>query len=196
MRRERELLNADRPPVPPDDTSRHLERELHKLAVARSDVAAAGDAAQFLRDTGMGPQFRGYWALADAAVIAYTRPFKHNQPYGPIPRKFGRFKGEASRRTHRDLLEVRDELVAHSPARQREVYVVPAGSLLRPGGEALEDTTVMVRDAHLHPKRWARVVDLCALQQRRLSADIDLLLDRLYGEQSLPERPFQLEFSE
>jgi hypothetical protein len=174
----------------PEPPRRLLKRDLHRLAVARSDIGAAGDAATYLRDSKMGPQFRGYWALADAVVIAYGRPFTHNEPYGPLPGAYAKFDDEIMRRVHGELLEARNQLVAHSPAEQREVRIVPKGCVLTQGKPPIQDTTVMVRNAHLHPKRVARAVTLCEYQQRRISDAIDVLLAKLYEGRALPSRPF------
>ncbi len=171
----------------------HRKKELHKLAVARSDIEAALDAAEMLQRTG-GLSDGLYKPLFHATAVSYGRPFTNNTPYGSLSAKWGRFSEPRLQEIHDNLLRVRNELAAHSDQQRRRVEVVPAGTVL-PKGRA--GRLMLSVDNYLwRPDRIQDVVDACRDLGGRLNEEVEARLRELFGDRQLPPQAFPLTFDD
>lgn len=101
-------------------------RSLYRLAVARSDIRAAQEIAAYAEKHV--PEINELWIpLQDALVAAYARPFTSNKPYGPLANQWTKFSDPKQQQLHNQLLQLRNELVAHTDASQRTVVIFPPG---------------------------------------------------------------------
>ena len=178
-----------------DPTRGKRKRELHKLAVARSDIAAALHAAELVvnRVQGLGDDL--YMPLFHAAAIAYGRPFTHNRPYGALGGKWERFTDPRLQQTHDTLIRVRDELVAHSDQSRRTVDIIPGGTPLGEG-RAAGRLMLSVATSVFPLQRFQDVAATCADLSSRLNEAVESLLRALFAGQPLPATEFPLTFDD
>lgn len=165
---------------------------LYKLAVARSDVAAAMSACDLLLEhkPGMGDPL--YAALTTTGVVCYGRPFSDNKPLGPIPGSWRRFEDERHQQLHDQLITLRNEAFAHSDALARKVRVVPQGARLIPGDAPSSSLGIAVT-AHYYPLEVIEEVrGLCLDLGHRLNVVVEDLLRDLFAGVYAPV-PFDLD---
>jgi hypothetical protein len=109
-----------------------LNRELNRTILSHDDI---GEARQYLQafqalDLATSDQvvLRG---LLTAAVVAYGRPFSDNRPHEQAnprpPLKLKHLFSPAQRKLHDKLINLRNEVVAHSDYERRPVTRVSAG---------------------------------------------------------------------
>lgn len=94
---------------------RQMKRHLYRLAVARNDFYHAAEACQTIVRMRLSFDDPLYFPLQEGAVIAYSRPFSGGQ-IGTLPAKYSKFENPRHRSHHKELLELRNTLVAHSDA--------------------------------------------------------------------------------
>ena len=173
------------------------KRELHKLVVARSDVNAARHACEVLltRIKDLGDDL--YMPLLYAAAISYGRPFSDNRPIGPLPGRWRRFDDPRLQKTHDDLLETRNKLVAHSDPAERTVDIYPPGAPLGKTGLVSGGVSVSIRLGGVFTiARFQDVYDTCMDLGGRLNDEVQALLQELYGNRELPKTDFPLTFDD
>ena len=78
------------------------------MAVARSDIAAALEAAKLLHERVSKIGEPLYVPLFVATVTAYARPFKKSEPYGALPARWSKFSNGRSQLMHEELIKARD----------------------------------------------------------------------------------------
>ncbi len=126
-----------------------------------------------------------YWALSNAIVITYGRPFTDNEGLGPLGGKWERFSEDRLNELHKLTMDHRDEAVAHADLRHRTVRIHPQGSVM-PNGLLGERMTITVERAGLGAGMYAAVRELCADLHPRLSEAINTELRQLYGDYAGP----------
>jgi hypothetical protein len=168
--------------------------ELLKLMSARSDFGGARHAARMLLEHApeLGSDLN--YPLLVAAVVCYSRPFTDNKPHGGLANRYERSLPEKLRAVHEEALRSRNEFFAHSDLRVRQAYICPAGSLL--GSEPLELRSAGLGSAinfRMYPPSFlAGLHDASSHLLGLLSADIQALLDELFGGMELPAAKFKL----
>jgi hypothetical protein len=100
-------------------------RLLYKLAIARADVQSAREVARYAEEHVQEFTDALWIPLQEALVIAYSRPFSANKPFGPLASRWAKFESAEHQKLHKDLLQIRDELVAHADASRRRVLIFP-----------------------------------------------------------------------
>jgi hypothetical protein len=164
--------------------------ELHKIVVARSDILSAQQACRLILERVTGLKHELLAPLSQAAVVAYGRPFSGNKGTGTLSRHWSDFPDARLRAVHRKLMDVRNELVAHSDSSVRNVVMVP------PGVQFIGQTSVhmafRVNAFVLGRPIYVDMDDLCTHQIRRMDERIDELTAQLYHGVPLPPYEFPL----
>jgi hypothetical protein len=173
------------------------KRALARLLIARTDLSAA----QFALKTILTQMTKGLrdpliYPLHTAAIICYARPFTRNKETGTLPATYSRFDSDEANAAHRDALDVRHKFVAHSDFDARRPRIYPAGWKVGTDstGREIGDKHVNadVQTVLLGRRVCIRLHDNCIEILNRLHADIDEMLQQLYGGMDLPTRPFAL----
>jgi len=175
-----------------DAARRGKKIQLHRLAVARSDIAVALDAARLVceRVSKMGDSL--YVPLFVATVTAYARPFKRSEPYGALPADWSRFSNARSQKLHDDLIEARDTYVAHSDSGSRTVDIIPAGTSFR--GHRAAGLSVAIKTTWWKVEFFPRIIAHCEDLFGRLDEETERLLHELFdGIAGVAINPFPLD---
>jgi len=172
------------------------KKELHKLAVARSDVFSAQKTCRLILERVNGLADELYAPLFYAVVVSYGRPFVDNKSTGALSRHWSDFSDHRLRATHNKLLKTRHELVAHSDSIVRAVHIIPPGSRIN-----LElppsDTVALKIESYYYPQQmFIDTFDTCANLIGRLNSRIDMLLSSLYDKKDLPDGLIPLTFDD
>ena len=185
---------------PPKRSQR--KKDLYRLLLARSDIGAANTACQLFLRTVSDLKDELYYPLFTAIVVCYARPFTANEPFGALPRKWAKFSDARSQSLHDDLLRARHELVAHSDATVRTAKIIPPDSFvgylgdekreLRSGKRIGTETSYYL----FQIPRIRQIPTITLDLTRRLNAEIDTLVDDLYGGMELPRGKFRLRIDE
>jgi hypothetical protein len=170
--------------------------ELHKLVVARSDIAQAQRTCQIILEkvTGFGDSL--YPPLFHAAVVAYGRPFVDNKSTGVLSRHWSQFPDGKLAETRKKLLQTRHELVAHSDSETRAVYIIPPTEDVPGLPNDRKSVSIRISSYYYPAQQFADAFELCSDLINRLSGRIDELLTELYDSHDLPEKAFRLDFSD
>jgi hypothetical protein len=118
--------------------------------------------------------------LTTAVLVGYARPFSKNRPYGPLPTRWGEFSNPRATDFHRQVLTVRNTVLAHSDGSVRAVHVIPPG--VKFGAlPTVEEIVITVHNRLVPPEWFPHIVDLCRDLLPRMTAEINRLSDDLYG---------------
>jgi hypothetical protein len=60
-------------------------------------------------------------------VVAYSRLFTQNEPFGPLKKEWGRFADPELQYLHDALVKLKNQTVAHSDYAIRKVLIIPPG---------------------------------------------------------------------
>jgi hypothetical protein len=172
-----------------------VKRNLYQLLIARSDIHAAIEACKLFseRVTALGDDL--YYPLFAAIVVCYARPFTQNEPFGPLPQKWGRFADPGYQDVHDKLIAARQEMIAHSDMSVRKAKIVPAGARIGiwkereiSSSRVSAQTGFYLYPVGFFPRAWATATDL----HQRIHAEAERLIVELYGGMELPARSFWL----
>jgi len=166
-------------------------RTLARLALARADLTEALSLCDYaLADPPIEDEPR-YWALHEAVVITYGRPFTSNKPVGALAAKWHRFGDPRLDFNHKRILDLRNEVVAHAELKHRRIHVVPKGTLIGDTGAIAPERLITVLRVGLGVGSYAAVRELCADLLPRLNDAITEAFAALYGN-GQPDRPLEL----
>jgi len=186
---ETPLISLLRVTVFTEDIGRR--RSLYRLAIARNDTRGAQQIAIYA-ETYVREVNELWIPLQDAFVAAYARPFTSNKPFGPLASQWSKFGDAAKQVLHHELLQMRDELVAHADASQRSVVIFPPGVQPPvPGRKPSERATLGIFHKRRSPAFFSSVRELCDDLFGRLHAAVEAELQALFGEVG-PIQPFDL----
>lgn len=172
------------------------KKELYKLAAARSDFMSARKSCKIIleRVSGLGDEL--YAPLFHAAIMAYARPFVDNKSTGVLSRHWSEFTDERFRKTHKDLIKTRHEIVAHTDSSVRSIMIIPPGYKPVAGLPASEHLGLIINSYYYPRQRFIDCFDTCSNLIGRLNHRLDELLSQLYEHQELPLEPFPLVFDD
>ena len=165
---------------------------LYKLAVAHNDVTEALFTTQLFLKTVSVIADQNFQPLQDAIVIAYSRPFRKNRPYGRLDEKWNKFSDPWMQGLHEKILETRDTLIAHSDRLHRNVQIIPKGTSTIPGIPKNKDIAITVSTRKIALAMFPKIEKLCFDLGARLDREMFTLLDKLFGDKDLPPEPFDL----
>lgn len=173
---------------------RGKRRELCRLALARSDIAAALAACDQLVELSAHEQLAGDigTALMNSLIVSYARPFTEGRPLGKLPDKWSKFSSRHDQETHALLMDLRRQTVAHNDSTLRKVYVAPAGGPLFETGQHTTGLGVAVTSWVPSPERVAAARQLCMTLGTRINDEVERLLDELYGDLPPGGKPFEI----
>jgi hypothetical protein len=160
-------------------------RHLYRLALARHDLQAARRiAALAVEQASEMSEGNDLWIpLQEALVVAYARPFSSNKPFGPLASAWGKFDDPQHQRLHRELLQMRDRLVAHSDASELTVIIFPPRVRWPVGDREPSDrATMAIFHRRPGPSYFSAVAELCEDLATRLHAAVETELQALFGE--------------
>jgi hypothetical protein len=173
-----------------DEQDAKRRQALYRLAIARSDIKAAAEIAAYAEK--YVPDMNELWIpLQDALVSAYARPFTSNRPHGPLANAWAKFSDPRHQELHRELIALRNELVAHSDASRRTVVVFPPNVPFLDGREPLARVTLAIGQTRRSPDFFKSVRELCDDLLGRLHAATEEQLQHLFGDTNRT-RPFDL----
>jgi hypothetical protein len=173
------------------------KKQLYKLVVARSDIAAAVNACDLFisRVKNVGDDL--YFPLLNAIVVCYSRPFSTNRPFGSLPNKWHKFANKKYQALHEKLIDLRDKIIAHSDLEIRKVYIYPKGTFIGKNGQRELKTAnlgVAITNTVLPVEVFSDIRATCFDLGLRLNAEVEKQLHSLYGNTSFPPGQFELEF--
>jgi hypothetical protein len=162
----------------------YLRRELLRLAFAAADFRTAlcitRNALADPTETPTGSDI--HFALWNAAVICYARPFSATNRIGRLSRDYERgFPAERLKGTHETLLQERKRSVAHTD----EVRIANVAYAFPPSTERPRGAIGVGRLPFLL-EGITDAADLCLFQKNRVIDRAEKIIEELYGGQQWP----------
>lgn len=167
-------------------------RSLYKLIVARSDVFAADLCAERFQKEVTDFSSPLYYPLFVSIVVCYGRPFSENKPFGPLKGKWSEFKNSNFAQMHENLLELRNQVVAHSDMKVRQVQLIPPGCEMWKGGKVSEGLNIRIRTLFMPIEQVPIVQQTIRNLYERLDESVNSELSRIEEEFEIPEEIFGL----
>ncbi len=156
-------------------------RALYRLAVARNDVRGAQEIA-ILGEEHSSEANELWIPLQDALVVGYGRPFTSNKPYGPLANRWSKFDDPGRQELHNEIIQLRNELVAHSDATQRRVVIFPPQAQPPvPGRNPSSRATLAVTHERRGPAFFSSARELCDDLLTRMHAAVENELQAFFG---------------
>ncbi len=180
--------------VNPGPERRHRKQELIKLMAARSDFSGSKHACEMLLQHAPEPGSDLNYPLVVAATVCYSRPFTANEPYGALPKRYARSLDDPRREFHSGVIEARHKFFAHSDLNDRSAYICPPGSLIARKPSELRGSGIgsALGSILYHPDFFQKLRLLSLHMGGLVNADIEDLLQELYGGMDLPAAKFKL----
>jgi hypothetical protein len=158
---------------------------LWKLAYARRSFEEVQAACDYLSAQKLSPEDAGYNPLVVAIHVIYARPFKHSR--GGIKQLSADLVPEKFRDVHRQMILVRDQVVAHLDANASKLGDLPANHVrivVTPAGAVnLRTNEVTARKISISQIRGLAAA--LGEEITRLMAE----LARSVGPQTIPRKP-------
>jgi len=180
-----------------------------KLVLAQSDIHSAYTTCElFLEKVAAGEDSKNtvkvglnnplYLPLLEAIVISYARPFTDNDGLGVLPKKWSSFDDKRLDEAHKFILDYRNELVAHSDHKKREIKIFSPDANFgpMPKGQKMDGPGFAVSNFWIPLHRVETFHWLCAVQGQRLIDEAMKMLDELYSGMELPNKAFKLRIDE
>jgi hypothetical protein len=180
-----------------DKVYRSKLSELYKLVVARSDITASMDSCDlmlkhvknFFEDYKHGL----YMPILHAIIICYARPFTENKPFGRLKDKWAKYSSREHKDIHKNLIDLRNKMIAHSDFMSREVIVYPKGTKMpKPLNYESADIGVAVSFKALGLSYIREIKNMCYDLGARLNNEVNRLLEELFSDERIPKRPINL----
>ncbi len=179
----------------------HRKRYLYQLLVARSDIGAAHTACDLFLKSVTSLSDDLYYPLFMSVAVCYGRPFTHNEPFGALPTKWGKFEDPNHQQRHDSIIKARHELVAHSDMTVRRAMIIPpnvvTGNL---HGRELKSKKIGTQTSYYYYLFTIPMVrdipNLTKSLGRRINDEIEHLLQESYGEMDLTNAKFPLRIDE
>jgi hypothetical protein len=171
------------------------KKTLYKLLIARTDISSCLSACKVMLNKvdGIGDEL--YYPLYSAIVICYSRPFTQNKPFGSLSKRWYQFPDSLLKATHDELLKARRELIAHSDMSVKETIIVPPNIVIcqKDNKPVVSDYISVQTTTYCYPRSlFENTKMLCQYQGRRMSDEVDSILEELYGGMDLPTTSFKL----
>ena len=177
-----------------DDVVREKKRNLYRLALARSDIAAAMEGCDHLLREQIDVSHALYWTLHNGIVVSYGRPFTRNRPYGPLDEKWSTFEDPRFAELHALLMDLRHKTVAHSDLAMRKVFIVPAGARMFETGRRNTALGTAVQNWAVPTSTWSEIREHCLELGSSINIEVETELQLLYRGGFYTPQPFELNF--
>lgn len=152
------------------------ERLLARLILARRDMNDALDYVEFVlqkisssRDILLEP-------LSCAAVISYSRPFVGSRRYPALPSRYSSFESQKDLEFHKNVIEFRNNSVAHRDSELNPVFIIPKGAEVSWGDGKYKASLCSPGDSialrTLSLRVFPRFKGICVFQLERLGDHI------------------------
>lgn len=126
------------------DTKLTKKADLFLLTMAQDSVTIARYANNQIIQTQMSVENEGHKVLLYAVITTYGRAFQAMQPFGKLAKEWGQFDNKRLTETHRLLMDLRNQYVAHADYKGREVVVYPRKALKEKFGLELSGLTFTI----------------------------------------------------
>jgi hypothetical protein len=168
----------------PEQKRMHTIRQLWALLYANSAFESAKDIAEHYLSVGCNNKHKLHEALAAATATLYAQPFievsKHDT-MPTLPKLFHQFDDAEQAKTHKLLIDARNNYYAHSnPQRPRDVVL-----WLRRKENGIIQMTTIANQQGLHGDVFRNIPGLCELQISRFEKQKWKLLSQLYTADGL-----------
>jgi len=138
--------------------------------------------------------------MLEAIIISYSRPFTINDGVGVLQKKWSQFENSQFADAHKQILQYRNELVAHTDKNVRTIQIVPPNVCVVPSskGKEMEGLSFRVRTVWIAARRIRVFHELSVHQANRMFNEVIKLFDELYKgmETELPNKEFDLRIDE
>ncbi len=173
--------------------------EVHRIAVAARDISCAKDGFENIVELNANLGDKLYQSLLFGAVTSYCRPFTNNDGFGNMAGKWKKFgEHEELSKTHSELINFRNKVVAHSDISSNELIIYPVSGTLTVGehSHVLEEPMFGVSTPLLSLKDVESAIKLCEFQESRM---YDYLIDEIgvrFAEPLNGGNPFKFDHRE
>lgn len=171
-------------------------KELHKLAVARFDIIQAQSACEYIIDniTDFGDPL--YYPQSVTMIICYARPFTRNNVYGALGEKWSKFPNEPATGMHKQLINARNTVIAHSDGDVRKLQITPKGYAV-PGmkDEKIEEYSCQVKTFYIALENLPLARANCQHLVIQMNDEIKELLDDVGPQLDLSDGPLQIDIT-
>lgn len=154
-----------------DIVEKNKKLEFHRVAVAVRDIQCAKEGFEAIYTLGSEPADNLYQTLLFGAVISYCRPITTSEGLGRSTKKWISFKNnEKYKKFHEELLDYRNNVVAHSHIENNKLYIYPTGMVLTAGEKSIELDEPMfgVKTPLLNKSDIVWYIELCEFQCSRM----------------------------
>lgn len=166
--------------------------ELYKLIVARSDITEALYITRIFLKEIKDLKDEKYFALQNAIIVSYTRPFTSNKPFGPLEKEWSKFSDPKHAAIHLKIIRHRHQSAAHSDFDIRKVCIEPKGVIIKPMKTKSEEIGVTVRNEAFPISSFKVIEHLCLGLGSRIHQEVEKRIDEIFGNVNLPVKEFEL----
>lgn len=173
--------------------------ELHRVAVAARDMDCARAGFSMILELDCEPADNRYQPLLFGAVTSYARPFTNNKGFGALPAKWERFESEEFNNLHKEIIDYRNTVAAHSDIATNRLQILPTGVQLVVGGRSftLDEPAYGVGTPLIGKSEIPTYIALCEYQRDRMSnATIAEMERRFMRRPGLPPVPFEFRYDQ
>ncbi len=137
-------------------------------------------------------------AFIATIIVSYSRPFVQtsNSFPGELPKSWHKFADKRLEAIHKEMLEHRHSLFAHTDPTIHKISIVPDGCLPKNLGPKPPQIAYIINGVQIPPQNVVRFKAVCEDLQQRLEVETQKLLYELYEGLELPRRKFTLKYDE
>jgi len=171
------------------------KKQFYKYAVALTDIRAALASCEMIindYDNLLNKNYDLFISLHTSIIVNYAKPFTDNKPLGRLPKKFSSFQDSTYQEMHKQLIDLRNQFVAHSDYNMRKVHIYPKNTQLMKTGHFASGLGFTVSSIILDKALYEKIFEVGKYLINLLYKDVFQLLDELFDNQFLPNHSFEL----
>jgi hypothetical protein len=180
--------------------SSHYNRELnlYKLALAHKDIRAAeltceGYKKLIIDTVGKLPYDVNY-AFMGSIITSYSRPFVDNKSSGVLPGRWRKFGDPRLQATHDAIIKARHEVYAHSDSAVSQLWLVPAGSVMKGIGRIAPRASWKFHTYEVPPDAILDYHACCMDLKERLEKEVSTLVEEYCAQKGIQTEEFELKW--
>lgn len=177
---------------------KYTNLELHRVAVAARDITCAVESFSLMIEMKADQASDLYMSLLFGAVVSYCRPFTNNDGLGKSSKKWSQFGDTNLTELHIELIDYRNNVVAHSDIKNNKLLIFPSGVNVQVG-EDLITTDVpffAIKTPLLNDDRIKSYIDLGKFQIDRMYGFLIPEMEARYMNKDIPPIPFEFRHDE